>query len=196
MATGSKWLSRQPLPWRRYCSYPSCQIQPCAHEGYTHHRSARWPEAVLLRETTLETIVDTFLTTWVARFGVPSVITMDRGVEVTSAKWDGWCSQYVVQHITTMTFHPQAMGWWRDCTARWRTPYVPRAVPPPGGTTCLGLQYAGDQSQPKKESGTSTGEAALGHMIAVPGQLLPLSRRQFVNNRCSCKEQIICCKMK
>ena len=31
----------------------------------------------------------------------------------------------------------------------------------------------GIRSNPKEESGTSAGEAALGHVLAVPGQLLP-----------------------
>ena len=65
---------------------------PPSREGYTHlltmiDRSTRWPEAVLLRETTTEAVLDAFVATWVARFGVPANLTSDRGVQFTSATW-------------------------------------------------------------------------------------------------------------
>ena len=88
-----------------------------SHEGYTHlltmiDRSTRWPEAVLLRETTTEAVLDAFKATWVALFGVPTSITSDRGVQFTSATWTDWCGKYGVQHI------PKLMRWWRGCTGR------------------------------------------------------------------------------
>ena len=110
---------------------------PPSREGYKHlltmiNRSTRWPEAVLLRDTTSEAFLDAFVATWVAHFGVPSILTTDRGVQFTSATWAGWCGDYGVQHITTTAFHPQALGWWRGCTARGRTPFVPGVALPPG----------------------------------------------------------------
>ena len=88
---------------------------PPSGEGYTHlltmiDRSTRWPEAVLLRETTAEAILDAFVATWVARFGMPANLTSDRGVQFTSATWTNWCSKYGVGHIPTTAFHPQANG--------------------------------------------------------------------------------------
>ena len=81
---------------------------PPLPEGYTHlltmiDRSTRCPEEVLLRETTDEAVLDAFKATWVALFGVPSILTTDRGVQFTSATWP-------------FTLRP--MGWWRGCTAR------------------------------------------------------------------------------
>ena len=86
-----------------------------SREGYTHlltmiDRSTRWPEAVLLRETTTEAVLDAFVATWVACFGVPTNITSDRGVQFTSAAWTDWCGEYGVRHIPTTAFHPQANG--------------------------------------------------------------------------------------
>ena len=56
---------------------------PPSGEGYTHlltmiDRSTRWPEAVLLRETTNEAVLDAFVATWVAPFGMPANLTSDR----------------------------------------------------------------------------------------------------------------------
>ena len=59
---------------------------------------------------TAEAVLDAFVATWVAHYGMPSVITTDRGVQLTSATWGGWCVDYGLQHITTTAFHPQANG--------------------------------------------------------------------------------------
>ena len=57
-------------------------------------RSTRWPKAVLLWDTTAK---DTFVATWVACYGMPSVITTDWGMQFTSATWSGWCEEYGMQ---------------------------------------------------------------------------------------------------
>ena len=48
-----------------------------------------------------------------------------------------------------------------------------------GGTTAwadhLPWVMLGIRASPKEESGTSAGEAALGHMLVDPGQLLPVT---------------------
>ena len=53
---------------------------PPSREGYTHlfmiDRSTRWPEAVLLRETTAEAVLDAFVATWVARYTVSSFLKL------------------------------------------------------------------------------------------------------------------------
>ena len=96
---------------------------PPSREGYTHlltmiDRSTRWPEAVLLWETTAEAVLDAFVATWVAHVGLPANLTSDRGVQFTSAMWTDWCAKYGVRHIPTTAFHPRPMAWWRGCTGR------------------------------------------------------------------------------
>ena len=63
---------------------------PHPHEGFTHlmtmtDRSTHWPEVILLRETMAETVLDTFVGMWAACFGVPPFLTIDLGVQFTSA---------------------------------------------------------------------------------------------------------------
>ena len=63
-----------------------------ASKGYTHlltviDRFTRWPEAIPLAQTDTAAIGRAFALHWVARFGVPSDITSDRGAQFTSAIW-------------------------------------------------------------------------------------------------------------
>ena len=180
-------VTRQPTTTAEKMAIPAARFShvhvdivgplPPSRENYTLlltmiDRSSRWPEAVLMRETTTEAVLDAFLATWVARFGVPFVITTDRGVQFTSATWDSWCGDYGVQYITTTAFNPQsnvmverlqrqmkdALGA-RGSAAAWAD-HLPWVM--------LGIR-----ASPKEESGMLVGEAALGNVLAVPGQLLP-----------------------
>ena len=48
--------------------------------------------------------------TWVARFGVPSVLTLDRGTQFTSSVWTRVCRSLGISPPTTTRFHPQSNG--------------------------------------------------------------------------------------
>ncbi len=88
---------------------------PAASGRFTHlltviDRTMRWPEACPLRSTSSEDVLQAFITTWVSRYGVPSQITSDRGVQFTSSVWREWCGQHAVKHVTTTAYHPQSNG--------------------------------------------------------------------------------------
>ena len=48
----------------------------------------RWPEATPIKDIRAETVADAFFGGWVARFGTPAMITMDRGAQFESRLWD------------------------------------------------------------------------------------------------------------
>ena len=139
---------------------------PTARAGYRYlltviDRSTRWFEATPLQEITAEVVLDSFINSWVSRFGLPAHLTTDRGAQFTSGTWTTWCTEMQVEHITTTAFHPQANGMVerlhrqiKDAlrargTATDRADHLPWVV--------LGLRAA-----PKGESGVWTAETTLG----------------------------------
>jgi len=67
-------------------------------------------EAIPLKDMSAASCADALISGWVSRFGVPSLITSDRGTQFTSAVWEALCNKLGVAHTTTTAYHPQANG--------------------------------------------------------------------------------------
>ena len=86
-----------------------------ASKGHTHlltvvDRFTRWPEAIPLTKTDAATVGNAFALNWVARFGVPSDITSDRGAQFTSELWNALADSLGAKLHHTTACHPQANG--------------------------------------------------------------------------------------
>ena len=46
-------------------------------------RTTRWAEAIPLRSTSAEAVQDAFVSNWVARFGMPAMVTTDTGAQLS-----------------------------------------------------------------------------------------------------------------
>ena len=86
--TKQPWAALQhiPIPTRRFSHVHIDLVRPLPRspEGFNHlftmvDNSSRWLEAVPLASTDTATITATFVSSWVACFGVPDHITFDRG---------------------------------------------------------------------------------------------------------------------
>jgi Integrase core domain len=73
-------------------------------------RTSRWPEVVPMSDITAEKCADSFVEGWISRFGVPDVVTTDRGTQFTSATWACLASKLGFKHVLTSSYHPQSNG--------------------------------------------------------------------------------------
>jgi hypothetical protein len=128
-------------------------------------------EAVPLASITAEKCADAFVEQWVARYGVPRVVTTDRGTQFTSATWASLARTLGFQHITTSAYHPQANGmverFHRQLKAALRARNCGTAWAEHLAWALLGLRAA-----PKEDSGVSAAEAVFGRPLLLPGQPL------------------------
>jgi transposase InsO family protein len=106
-----------PIPLRRF-SHVHMDIVgflPVSAEGFTYlltmvDRTLCWLEAVPLKDISSASCMETFLSFWVARFGVPTTITTDRGTQFSSATWTAFCCKLGTRHAMRTAYHPQANG--------------------------------------------------------------------------------------
>ena len=70
----------------------------------------RWSEAVPIAEATADTIIQAYHSTWIARFGIPRIVTSDRGAQFTSRAWTGTMMKLRISQTTTTAYHPQSNG--------------------------------------------------------------------------------------
>jgi transposase InsO family protein len=81
-------------------------------EGYRYlftmvDRTTRRLEAIPLRDIEAATCAHAFTAAWVARFGMPSLLTSDQGRQFISSLWTRLCKQLGVQRQLNTTYHPQ-----------------------------------------------------------------------------------------
>lgn len=71
-------------------------------------RFTRWAKAIPLTDTSAEACAQAIVSHWIARFGVPSDITTDRGAQFTSSLWSGMAQLYGAKLHQTTAYHPES----------------------------------------------------------------------------------------
>ena len=134
-------------------------------------RTTRWPEAIPVSDVTTTTLATAFIAGWVSRFGVPAVLTSDRGAQFTSVFWSELCRLLGIDHNTTTAYRPQANGLVERFHRRLKESLRARLA---GADWLSHLPWVllGLRTAPREDSGTSPAQHALGTALLVPGQLL------------------------
>ena len=89
-----------PLPVNKGCRYLLTIVD----------RFTRWIEAIPIPDATTVTVVDAFMLHWIARFGIPSAVTTDRGAQFESNLWRELMKRLGSVKISTTSYHPISSG--------------------------------------------------------------------------------------
>ena len=167
-----------PVPRHRFTHVHVDLVGPLSTkpDGYRYlftmvDRTTRWLEAIPLRDIDAATCADAFTAAWVARFGVPAVLTSDQGRQFISTLWGRLCEQLGVQHQLTTAYHPQANGMVERVHRQLKDALRARLA---GAHWAQHLPWVllGLHAAPKEDSGLSSAELLYGEPLVLPGQFL------------------------
>lgn len=134
-------------------------------------RATRWPEAFPVKDMSASSCAAAFVQGWVARFGVPAVVTSDRGAQFCSAFWSKFCNILGIEHSRTTAYHPQSNGmverFHRRLKDALRTRGVGSAWVPHLPWTMLGIR-----TSPRERSAVSPAEYVFGTPLTLPAQFV------------------------
>ena len=151
--------------------------QGCRHILTAIDRTTRWPEAVPIKDSKAETVAQAFVEHWIARFGVPKVVTSDRGAQFTSDLWKTTLSRLGISANTTTAYHPQSNGVVERFHRTLKNAL--RCVATNGAwVKALPWVLLGLRNAPKDDTRTSTAEVLYGAVLRIPGMCFPTSLGQ------------------
>ena len=73
-------------------------------------RFTRWPEVIPIENIEASTVAEKFIETWIPRFGVPDIISSDRGLQFQSQLFANLTRSLGIHHIQTAAYNPRANG--------------------------------------------------------------------------------------
>ena len=150
---------------------------PPAH-GYTHlltcvDRFTRWPEAIPLTNISTETVAQAFLFGWIARFGVPSSLTSDRGGQFESHLWEHLMKLLGISRVRTTAYHPSANGMVERFHRQLKASLMCKA--PTNWFEALPVTLLGIRSTLKEDLHCTSAELVYGTTLRLPGDFFPAS---------------------
>jgi len=166
-----------PVPGRRFSHLHVDLVGPLPQSsGFKFlftivDRTSGWPEAIPLQSTTAEECAKVLLRSWIPTFGVPSVITSDRGAQFTSSIWTNLCKFLGIIHSPTTSFHPQSNGLVERFHRRLKVSLRAR-LSGADWFDHLPLVLLSLRSVPREDSAISASETLFGSPLVLPGEFL------------------------
>ena len=134
-------------------------------------RLTRWPEANPITDATATTCARALAQNWIARFGVPSDMTSDRGKQFTSQIWTELSKIFGTQLHYTTAYHPQANGLVERFHRQLKSSLRAR-LNGPDWVDELPWVLLGIRTQPKEDLQTSSAELVYGAPLTLPGEFV------------------------
>jgi hypothetical protein len=139
-------------------------------------RWTSWPEAFPLsvsgEAASAQACAKHLINQWIPRFGVPDVVTSDRGSQFTSELWASMCRLMGIRRNTTTAYHPQHNGkierWHRSLKNALRARLLGRQ----NWLAELPWVMLGLRSAPNLDTGVSPALLVMGQHPALPGHLV------------------------
>ena len=136
-------------------------------------RFTRWPEAIPLTNTSTETVAQAFLFGWIARFGVPSSLTSDRGGQFKSHLWEHLMKLLGISHVRTTAYHPSANGMVERFHHQLKASLMCKA--PTNWFEALPVTLLGIRSTLKEDLHCTSAELVYGTTLRLPGDFFQAS---------------------
>ncbi|XP_076038946.1 uncharacterized protein LOC143024086 [Oratosquilla oratoria] len=135
-------------------------------------RFTRWPEAIPLPDINTDTVARAFVDNWVARFGVPTNLTSDRGSQFESTLWNKVMALLGIRRYRTASYHPQANGMVERFHRQLKAALYAHALNNELWSVALSLVLLGIRTSLKVDIGHSPAELVFGTTLRLPGEFI------------------------
>ncbi|VDP52559.1 unnamed protein product [Schistosoma curassoni] len=129
-----------------------------------------WPEAVVIKDNTAETVTRAFIERWVASFGCPSTVTTDRGRQFECGLSRCLTTLLGITCFRTTAYHPQANGLVERSHGQLKASLSAANVSQ--WTDALPLVLLGIRNAVKADIGCTAAQLVHGTTLRLPGEFV------------------------